>query len=176
MLHIKYFGYSIAYSRLLFIYTNQIRKNTLANLRINERMHAHQLTQHNCQRLGCFPFPFGRRLFPFLTTRLMNLPKGKSTGCLLVGTPTRYITRRLGKGWFTSIFLWPAQTIPLTLILFKQHFNQIVLYTKEGSTINVPTFEYQPIRPEGDFRTFTYSTYSSSFIHAEKSKASYILF
>lgn len=98
MLHIKHFGYSIAYSRLLFIYTNQIRKNTLTNLRINERMHAHQLTQHNCQRLGCFPFPFGRRLFPFLTTRLMNLPKGKSTGRLLVGTPTRYITRRLGKG------------------------------------------------------------------------------
>lgn len=137
MLHIKHFGYSIAYSRLLFIYTNQIRKNTLTNLRINERMHAHQLTQHNCQRLGCFPFPFGRRLFPFLTTRLMNLPKGKSTGCLLVGTPTRYITRRLGKGWFTYIFLWPAQTIPLTLILFKQHFNQIVLYIQKKDQLSM---------------------------------------
>lgn len=133
------------------IKSNQIIKNTVENLRLNERLHAHQLTQHNCQRLGCFPFPFGRRLFPFLTTRLMNLPKGKSTSCLLVGTPTRCITRRLGKGWFASIFLRPAQTIPLTLILFKQHFNQIVLCTKEGSTINVPTFEYQSIRPEGDF-------------------------
>lgn len=35
-----------------------------------------------------------------------------------------------------------------------------IIYTKEGSTINVPTFEYQPIRPEGDFYTFTYSTYT----------------